>query len=265
MIPVSCTGVCSSLFVAIGVCSPLKVFPQKTSTYQEEYNNISHEIDLSSSGNGPVQWLGGLYYYKEAYRQPVYTTETQQPQFCNGTTTIVAAVPSISGAALAQPFQCRLFDNRTHFENDSYAAFGQVDWKFTDTLKLTAGLRYNHDHLSGQEDVRYICFATTSCAATPESFGSLAFILDATAVATYTGGLPQGRRPRRVQRQRRDLHTRRLLAPQLRHLLDRHDRHARSAVAARQDTMVYGRYGAATCRAASTPKTSATVNSLHGA
>ncbi len=186
VIPVTGTGTCSALFVAIGVCSPLKVFPQKTSTYQEEYNNISHEIDLSSNGNGPFQWLGGLYYYREGYRQPVFTTEPQQPQFTNGSAVI--------GGGL--PFQSRLFDNRTQFENDSYAAFGQVDWKFADTWKLTAGLRYNHDHLSGQEDVRLLCFATQPCQTTPESLGSFTPIVDITGALAYTGGgqgiVPQG-------------------------------------------------------------------------
>jgi iron complex outermembrane receptor protein len=188
VIPVSGTGVCSSLFVAIGVCSPLKVFPQKTSTYQEEYNNISHEIDLSSNGNGPFQWLGGLYYYREGYRQPVFTTEPNQPQFTNGSAVTPAA--AVLTGPVGLPFQSRLFDNKTQFENDSYAAFGQVDWKFTDTLKLTFGLRYNHDHLSGQEDVRLLCFATSPCGTTPESLGSFTPIVDITSALAYLGGFP---------------------------------------------------------------------------
>ncbi len=190
VIPVSGTGVCSSLYVAYGVCSSLKINPQKTSTYQEEYNNISHEFDLSSSGNGPLQWLGGLYYYREGYRQPVFTTENQETALSNGSA-VTAAAPSVTGA-VSTPFQSRLFDNRTQFENDSYAAFGQIDWKFTDTLKLTFGLRYNHDHLSGQEDVRLLCYATTPCGTTPESLGTFTPVVDITAALAYLGGLPQG-------------------------------------------------------------------------
>jgi iron complex outermembrane receptor protein len=186
VIPISGTGTCSNLFVAIGVCSPLKIFPQKTSTYQEEYNNISHELDFSSSGSGPLQWLGGLYYYREAYRQPVFTTQLQQPQYSNGS--------AVSSGGL--PFQSRVFDNRTDFENDSYAAFGQIDWKFADAWKLTVGLRYNHDHLAGQEDVRLLCFATTPCLTTPELLGSFIPVADVTSALAYTGGgqgiVPQG-------------------------------------------------------------------------
>ena len=89
-IPVSGTGTCSALFVAIGVCSPLKVFPQKTSTYQEEYHNFSHEINLASTGNGPLQWLGGLYYYQEGIIQPVFQTLPQQTQLATATPNVVA-------------------------------------------------------------------------------------------------------------------------------------------------------------------------------
>ncbi len=197
-IPVSGTGACSALFVSLGVCSSLTVFPQKTSTYQEVYSNISHELDLSSTGNGPLQWLGGIYYYRENYQQPVYTTERTQPQFSNGSA-VIAPVPGLTGA-VGVPFQSRLYDNRTDFEQDSYAGFGQVDWKFTEQWKLTAGLRWNHDHLSGHEDVRYLCFATAACGSSPESLGSFSFILDATPIAAYTGSgtgiVPKGVAPR---------------------------------------------------------------------
>lgn len=182
-IPVSGTGTCSAFFVSIGVCSSLNIFPQKTSTYQETYSNISHEIDVSSSGNGPLQWLGGIYYYRENYTQPVYTTEPNQPQFSNGSA-VTPAVAALTGA-VGQPFRSRLYDNRTDFYQDSYAAFGQVDWKFTDQWKLTAGLRYNHDHTAGQEDVRVLCFATTPCGTTPESLGSFTPVVDVTSAVVF--------------------------------------------------------------------------------
>jgi len=194
-IPVSGTGTCSTLFVSLGICTPLTVFPQKTSTYQETYSNISHEIDVASTNNGALQWLGGLYYYRENYTQPVFTTELQQPQLSNGSA-VVAAAPALTGP-VGLPFQSRLYDDRTSFENDSYAGFGQVDWKFADTWKLTLGLRWNHDHTSGTEDVRILCFATQPCLTTPEALGSLTPVVDITASIVYTGG-GQGIVPRGV-------------------------------------------------------------------
>jgi iron complex outermembrane receptor protein len=179
---------CSPTFVAIGVCSPLTINPTESSTYAEDYHNISHEISLGSSGNGPLQWIGGVYYYKEGYKQPVFTTLANQTQLAGA---ITPAVPSLTGP-VGQDFQGRLYDDRPQFEEESYAAYGQVDWKFTDDWKATLGLRYSHDNLQGTESVRVICFAATACGTTPELLGSLTPPVDVTAAVSYLGGVPNG-------------------------------------------------------------------------
>jgi iron complex outermembrane receptor protein len=191
VVPVSGTGTCSTLFVTLGVCTPLKIFPMQTSTYQENFHNVSHEVDFSSTGNGALQWLAGLYYYKEGIKQPVFTTLAQQPQLSNGGA-VVAAAPTITGASLGLPFQSRLFDDRPEFHNESYAVFGQLDWQFTETWKATLGLRYTHDHLFGQEAQRVLCFATTACGTTPELLGSFTPVVDVTAAVTNLASLPRG-------------------------------------------------------------------------
>jgi iron complex outermembrane receptor protein len=173
-------------------CTALTVHPKFTSTYQEDYHNISHELDLASTGNGPLQWVGGVYYYKEGYRQPVFTT---QPENTVLDGTVTPSVAALTGA-VGQDFQRRLYDDRPQFEQESYAAFGQIDWKFTDQWKLTLGLRWNHDSLTGTEAVRVLCFATTACGTTPETLGTLVPPVDVTAAVVYTGGgqniTPQG-------------------------------------------------------------------------
>ncbi len=50
------------------------------------------------------------------------------------------------------------FNNRPEVSDQSYAVFGQIDWKATDTLKVTAGLRYSWDHKYGTESVRLLDF-----------------------------------------------------------------------------------------------------------
>jgi iron complex outermembrane receptor protein len=175
---------CSPGFVAAGVCTPLTMQSMQTSTYAEDYHNFSHEIDFSSSGSGPFQWLGGLYYYREGYKQPVFTTEPNNIAL-DGT------VNSATGA-VAHDFQRRIYDDRPQFDEESYAGFGQVDWKFTDTLKLTVGLRYSHDKLTGSESVRLLCFATTACSTTPELLGSLTPPVDVTGRVVWLGALPAG-------------------------------------------------------------------------
>ena len=169
-----------------GACAGLTVFPPQSSTYQEDYHNYSHELDLASSGDGALQWLAGLYYYREGYRQPVFTTMPNQPQ-------LAGPILGVTGAPAAPDFQHRLYDDRTQFEEESYAGFGQVDWKFTDTLKATLGLRWSHDHEYGTEAVRVVCFATTPCGITPELYGSFAPPIDVTQGVVFTGTpLPQG-------------------------------------------------------------------------
>jgi len=191
---------CSAAAQAAGVCGPLTIFPRQASTYQEQYWNTSHELNLASTGDGPLQWLGGVYYYKEGYDQPVFTTLFDQPQLDGA---IRPAVPAITcpGApaatcAAATDFQRRLYDDRPTFEDESYAGYGQVDWQFTPTLKATVGLRYSHDKKTGTEAVRIVCFATTTCGITPELFGTLSPPVDVTGSVVYTGGptniTPQG-------------------------------------------------------------------------
>jgi iron complex outermembrane receptor protein len=172
---------CSPTLVAIGVCTPLTFQAIQSSTYQEDYHNFSHELNIASSGTSAFQWLGGLYYYKEGYKQPVFTTEPNNAALDG---TVNAAVAPLTGA-VGRDFQRRIYDDRPQFDEESYAGFGQVDWKFTDTLKLTVGLRYSHDKLTGTEAVRLMCFATTACGTTPELLGSLTPPVDVTAAVVY--------------------------------------------------------------------------------
>ena len=178
-IPLSGTGACSAALAAAGVCGPLRIFPQAVSTYQEDKHWFSHELNFSSGGDGPLQWLGGLYYYHEAYKQPVWVQLANQPQFAN-------PILPTGGAAAANPNRY-WYDTRPDFEDKSWAAFGQIDYKFTDTLKLTAGLRYSHDHKYGQEQARLVCFALIGCGTAPTQLGTFTPAVDITSAAVGTG------------------------------------------------------------------------------
>jgi len=169
-----------------GACAGLQVFPAQSSTYREEYNNFSHEINIASTTKGDFQWLAGLYYYRESYQQPVFTTLANQPQLAGA---ITSAIP---GIAVPRDFQNRLYDDRPQFDEESYAAYGQVDWKFAETWKLTAGLRYNHDKLTGSESVRVICFAMQACSTPPELLGSFTPAVDVTRAVVYSASVPTG-------------------------------------------------------------------------
>ncbi|HEX3887145.1 MAG TPA: TonB-dependent receptor [Phenylobacterium sp.] len=172
--------------VAPGGCTGLTAFPEQIQTYEENFHNISHEINIASTGNGAFQWLGGLYYYKEGIRQPVSQDLPQQTQLAGP----ITAIPGTQAVPL--DFGNRIFDDRPDMQDQSYAVFGQVDWKFTDTLKATLGLRWSHDHEYGTESARIVCFATTACGSTPQLFGNFSFPLDITPSQFWTGSLPAG-------------------------------------------------------------------------
>lgn len=145
----------------------LVINPRYSYNYQEDKRWFSNELNLSSNTDSAFQWLVGAYLYKEAYEQPVYTTMADQPQvkgpfglpstFCAQTANTCA--PNPLG---------RIYDNNPHLDITSKAVFGQIDWQFTDTWKLTVGLRYSDDHKEGFEEVRVLCFAVASCYAKPE-------------------------------------------------------------------------------------------------
>jgi iron complex outermembrane receptor protein len=157
----------------------LNVAPTYISTYQENKHWVSHELNLSSTGDSPLQWLGGLYYYKEGVEQPVYTTMPDQPQ-------LAGTVINPNGTVAPSDPLMRIYDDRPDMHDESYAGFGQIDWKFASDWKATAGVRYSHDHKWGTESLRVICYGANTC-------GSGAAVVDVTAaVVDLTGGLPQG-------------------------------------------------------------------------
>src|SRR5579859_2611695 len=172
-IPLALGGTCASLGAPI--CTPLTVHPKQIFQYEAHPNWSSHELDFASTNDGPVQWIGGFYRYDEFDNNPETFQEPDQPQIAH---------PSPAAAGLQAPpnpsLNYLLLDYQDHIS--STAAFGQIDWKFTDQLKLTAGLRYTYDEKHGQEEARYIVFQDLSAAVSAENLGSLLPAVDITPV-----------------------------------------------------------------------------------
>jgi iron complex outermembrane recepter protein len=92
---------------------------------REDAEQWSQELQLASNGDGPLQWLVGVYGFTEKghldYRFP-----------------FPIAATTISFLA--------------HQDTDVLAAYGQASYALTDRLKATVGLRYSHEEKSGQTD-----------------------------------------------------------------------------------------------------------------
>ncbi|HEX3887514.1 MAG TPA: TonB-dependent receptor [Phenylobacterium sp.] len=172
-IPLAAGGTCATLGAPI--CTPLTVHPQQIFQYEAHPDWSSHEIDFSSTTNSPVQWIGGFYRYDEIDNNPETFQEPNQPQI---------ATPSPAAPGLQAPpnpsLNYLLLNYQDHIS--SSAVFGQLDWKVTDTLKLTGGARYTYDEKHGQEEARYIAFQDLSAAVSAENLGSLLPAVDITPV-----------------------------------------------------------------------------------
>ena len=182
--PPSASAVCNF----VPGCTAATIRPRIASTYQEDKHWDSHELNLTSRGDGALQWLLGAYYYHEGYKQPVFTTLFDQTQLAN---TITPAVKALTGAVGADN-QLRPYDDRPELEDTSYAGFGQIDYKFASDWKATLGIRYSHDHKDGVESVRVVCYQVSACGTTPENLGTLSPPVDVTAAVVFLGAPPKG-------------------------------------------------------------------------
>ncbi len=138
-------------------------------------NQISEELRLTSTGSGPLEWVGGLYFAK---LDSGYITYNQAPGFATALTCglpsaanpvagscpagSVAPVnttlrypdptqPPYPSAQAANPNGVVFNDNNPNVLKQS-AVFGEGSYKFTDTLKLTAGLRFFHFDIKNHAD-----------------------------------------------------------------------------------------------------------------
>ncbi|CAN5637676.1 TonB-dependent receptor [soil metagenome] len=168
---------CNPGYVAAGICRPLVAKPNVVSLYQENKEWFSHELNLTSTDDSPVQWILGAYVYNEKYKQPFEITLPDQAEL---------ATPS---GAPANPKRLIYYTDQS-MEAWSRAIFGQADWQFTDTLKLTAGLRYTADKKKGVESGRLFCFGC-SAAVDPRVLGTFTPVLDITT-STFSGTRPAG-------------------------------------------------------------------------
>jgi iron complex outermembrane receptor protein len=192
--PSTPTGLCTSIFAssAAGCTQNLTIKPAQTQfTFVENESFFSHEIDITSTGNSRLQWLAGLYWYHENYDQPVNVLDPSQPQVMDplSIATFGPSQPNPSGS---------VYNEDTRLVENSEAAFFQLDWKMTNTLKLTGGMRYTTDRKDGEEAFRLVLFNVEDFGLGVNTFGANTPAFDATscpAPGPEAGGLYPGAGP----------------------------------------------------------------------
>lgn len=91
-----------------------------------ETEDYSQELRLQSSGDSRLSWLLGAYFRKESYDSLDFS-----PTAAQGSSSILAPTPNVLTR-----------DTKT------YAVFGSLGYKITETLTFSQELRYSEDHIS---------------------------------------------------------------------------------------------------------------------
>ena len=140
--------------IPLATCqAPLAINPAPSLTnFVEKDEFFSHEIDITSKGNGAFQWIGGLYWYHENYEQPVNAgVMPNQVQLVHpvsiGAGGVLTPAPANPASAIST--------SDTFLTYDSYAGFAQGSYKFNDQFKATVGIRYTQDHKRGSQQWRF--------------------------------------------------------------------------------------------------------------
>jgi iron complex outermembrane recepter protein len=114
---------------------------QRIPSRQDQY---SQELRFASNSDGPFSYVGGLYFFSQ--------TINGKPTSVYGPAAAYWLISTTNFAAADRP------DNLvngygqygdSHFSMDSYAAFGEANYKITERLTGTLGLRYTYEDKKG--------------------------------------------------------------------------------------------------------------------
>ena len=101
----------------------------------QKYSQFSQELRLATTGEGPLTFTGGLFYFESQYR-------LKQATFLDLAYFIGSPPVPGTNAPVPIPF---MVGYETHHKSRSYAAYVNAGYKITDTVKLTVGGRGTYD------------------------------------------------------------------------------------------------------------------------
>jgi outer membrane receptor protein involved in Fe transport len=113
-----------------GVFYGVDILTPVTFSEYDHSNQVSEELRLASTGDGPLHWIGGIFFSK---LESVFEDINEAPAFADA---------SVGGAAANPTGQ--VYDAYNPYHVTQYAVFGEGSYKFTDHWKLTLGLRWFH-------------------------------------------------------------------------------------------------------------------------
>ncbi|MGH7024733.1 MAG: TonB-dependent receptor [Caulobacteraceae bacterium] len=194
-------GTCYFLFSSnpSGCTQPLTINSNPTTTFFEEKDQFfSNEIDLTSTGNSPLQYLFGFYQYHEKFGQPVDAgvqpnqTQMANPYYINGVGATCPLVTDVICPAPANPASA-YSTSETVMDYDDYAAFAGASYRFNDQFKINGAIRYTYDHKAGYQLWRFEEFDDAGLVGptfTSDLLGANTPAIDISGVAVAQGAYP---------------------------------------------------------------------------
>jgi iron complex outermembrane receptor protein len=113
---------------------------QQIPSRQDQY---SQELRIASSGDGPFNYVGGLYLFsQEISGTPISIYGPEAAYWLLNQQNFTVPIPRNLLDGYGQ-------SGTSDFEMQSYALFGETNYAFTDRLTGTLGLRYTHEDKEG--------------------------------------------------------------------------------------------------------------------
>jgi iron complex outermembrane recepter protein len=161
-----------------GAGTPVTIHTGQHLRFAEDKSYYSNDLQLISTGEGAVSFVAGLYQYHEKYEQiPIaqgfvnpnqsqLLTVYRRPAVLPTTVTDYNAMTQIAYSNPLGAYNLLMGNVKV----DSYAGYGQIDWRMTDQWKVAVGGRYSRDEKSGIETRRTVVWNPTIAGAATKAF-----------------------------------------------------------------------------------------------
>jgi iron complex outermembrane receptor protein len=110
----------------------------------DSFERYSHELQLLSAVEGPLQWVAGLYYFHSERDQPFGIRNLEAGYLAN-----VSPTGSLEDSRPNPGLWA--YHQTADLKSESMAIYGDANYSFNEAWKLTAGLRYSYDEKEGEE------------------------------------------------------------------------------------------------------------------
>lgn len=96
----------------------------RVTNVRTEFDTLINEVNLLSTGDGPLQWVVGAFHLNETVPVDLLRDNTNTTDF----------ITTVGGSEI-----------RASAENTSKSVFGQLEYEFNEQFQVVAGLRYSED------------------------------------------------------------------------------------------------------------------------